>query len=223
MQFVLKPEHKQHILEHEQDIREGNWEEFFKPDMYTLGIGEPLYLANIPFMEYLKRVPEYAFYDSEKLTSVVIPAGVTSIGRLAFCSCTGITSITIPDSVTSISFGAFSYCTKLTSIELPASVTEIGENAFYQCEGLTSVVFPNSVITIGDDAFSNCSGLTRITIPASVTSIGTDAFWKCRSLTNITYEGTKEQWEQIYNKEAFANVYFTVNCTDGQIIKKKKK
>ena len=35
---------------------------------------------------------------------------VTSIGDLAFSSCTGLTSITIPNSVTSIGFGVFYGC-----------------------------------------------------------------------------------------------------------------
>ena len=35
-------------------------------------------------------------------TEVVIPDGVTRIGKLAFCGCDRLTSITIPDSLTSI-------------------------------------------------------------------------------------------------------------------------
>ena len=58
------------------------------------------------------------------IKSVVIPNGVTSIGREAFSGCKNLTSITIPDSVTSIGFSAFYSCTSLTSITIPSHFTD---------------------------------------------------------------------------------------------------
>ena len=84
-----------------------------------------------------KGSPWYA--NKDKIESVVIEDGVTSIGANAFDGCSGLTSITIPSSVTSI-----------------------GEHAFYGCSGLTSITIPNSVTSIGTSAFSGCSGLTRV-------------------------------------------------------------
>ena len=84
-----------------------------------------------------KGSPWYA--NKDKIESVVIEDGVTSIGANAFDGCSGLTSITIPSSVTSI-----------------------GEYTFYGCSGLTSITIPNSVTSIGTSAFSGCSGLTRV-------------------------------------------------------------
>ncbi|MBQ7713252.1 MAG: leucine-rich repeat domain-containing protein, partial [Clostridia bacterium] len=59
-----------------------------------------------------------AFYNCSMLTSITIPAGVTSIGSSAFYKCSGLTSVTIPDSVTSIGSYAFRGCSGLTSITI---------------------------------------------------------------------------------------------------------
>ena len=131
-------------------------------------------------------IGKYAFFWCSGLTSITIPNSVTSIGEHAFANCSGLTSITIPNSVTSIGDGAFSSCSGLTSITIPNSVTSIGNGAFLGCSGLTSITIPNSVKSIGNQTFWLCSGLTSITIPNSVKSIGNETFWLCSGLTSIT-------------------------------------
>ena len=131
-------------------------------------------------------IGKYAFFWCSGLTSITIPNSVTSIGEHAFANCSGLTSITIPNSVTSIGDGAFSSCSGLTSITIPNSVTSIGNGAFLGCSGLTSITIPNSVKSIGNQTFWLCSGLTSITIPNSVKSIGNETFWLCSGLTSVT-------------------------------------
>ena len=87
---------------------------------------------------------------------VIIPHGVTSIGRHAFEGCSGLTSITIPNSVTSIGWCAFYGCSSLTSITIPNGVTWIGGYAFYGCSSLKSITIPNIVTRIGWWAFVGC-------------------------------------------------------------------
>jgi len=67
--------------------------------------------------------------NNTEITSLLIPAGVTSIGNYAFANCRSLTSVTIPNSVTSIGNYAF-YSSGLTSITIPDSVTSIGDYAF---------------------------------------------------------------------------------------------
>ncbi len=55
---------------------------------------------------------------------------VTSIGEYAFWDCDGLTSVVIPNSVTSIGNAAFRDCSGLTFVEIPNSVTSIGVRAF---------------------------------------------------------------------------------------------
>ena len=126
-----------------------------------------------------------AFEDCRGLTSLTLPAGITSIGVKAFAGCRGLTSLTLPAGITSIGDYAFSGCSGLTSLTLPAGITSIGESVFYGCRGLTSLTLPAGITWIGSSAFEGCSGLTSLTLPAGITSIDSYAFNGCSGLTSI--------------------------------------
>ena len=129
-----------------------------------------------------------AFNGCSQLTSISIPSTVKSIGRDAFTN-TKISSITIPSGVTKIVDSAFEGCTNLTTVSIPSTVTSIGANAFAGT-GIKSVSIPSSVKTIGNNAFKNCSSLTGVTLNNGLTDIGDFAFTDCSSLTSISLPGT---------------------------------
>ena len=132
-------------------------------------------------------IRNYSFYGCTGLTSIEIPASVTSIGGSAFTN-TGLTSIDIPAGVTSIGSYVFSACNGLGSVTFAegSQLTSIGSYVFQECSGLTSIEIPASVESIGVSAFEGCSGLTSIEIPAGVTSIGGTAFKNCSNLATVT-------------------------------------
>ena len=139
------------------------------------------------------------------LTAIILPAGVTNIGKLTFADCLNLTAITIPEGVTSIGSYAFYGCiftsdkfinnsTCSSEDNWGASLFEreydgvfIENNIVVDCRpNVTIATIPEGVTSIGDGAFHGCSSLTAITIPEGVTSIGRLAFSSCSSLTSIT-------------------------------------
>lgn len=91
----------------------------------------------------------------DKIKTVVIEKGVTSIGKNAFKDFTALTAVTIPNTVTSIGDYAFYGCTALESIVMLENLKTIGMRAFYNCTKLTDIEMPDSVISIGYYAFKN--------------------------------------------------------------------
>lgn len=139
-------------------------------------------------------IGDSAFSSGTKLTSVIIPDGVTTIGKSAF-NRNSLSLAIIPHTVTSIgdsAFGnnnlisvdlpinlktigskAFSY-NDLTRIVIPGSVKQIGSGAF-EANKLSNVILPYGIETIENSVFMN-NYLTSVTIPESVTKIGSYAF-----------------------------------------------
>ena len=136
---------------------------------------------------------------------VVIPIGVTSIGKYAFYECTSFTSVSIPNSVTSIGSDAFYnvlnivYSGEASGLPWGARSVNGYMDGYFVYEGsaksqliacshaaIGEINIPNTVKNIGTKAFSGCSLLTSVTIPNSVTTIGNNIFSGCSNLSSIT-------------------------------------
>ena len=131
-------------------------------------------------------------FKESSLTSIIIPASVTTIGEEdgeAFYSCTSLATVTFSEGsqLNSIGDCAFYECESLEAIVIPASVTELGYLAFGGCTSLTSVTFAegSQLESIGDWAFSGAA-LTSFEIPASLTSFGYEPFQDC-PLETVTF------------------------------------
>ena len=176
--------------------------------------------VNVVIPDGITSIGRGAFKFRTQVVSVTIPNSVTSIETSAFLGCSNLTSVAIPDSVTSIGAWVFSFCTSLTSVTIPNSVTSIGNDAFNGCTGLTSVTIPNSVTSIGNDAFSGCTSLTSVTVSGSVTGIGEGAFSGCTGLTNITIPSgvTRIGRWAFYNCTSLTDVYYGGSETQWKVI-----
>ena len=85
-------------------------------------------------------INNFAFFDNQKLTSVIIGNKVETIGEYAFQNCIYLTNAVIGNNVTTIGKYAFNQCYKLEKVIVGNSVKEIGSIAFYGCQNLNTVI-----------------------------------------------------------------------------------
>ena len=163
-----------------------------------------------------------AFSNCSRLTSIVIPGNVISVGERAFMNCYSLTAVKICEGVKIINSSAFSYCDNLSSVIICSSIEKLSnslfnysdkiiyneyDNAYYlgnendpylilvkaKNKEITSCEIHPETKFIGSEAFKDCSKLTSIVIPESVVSIGLYAFNKCMGLMSVVFEDA-EAW-----------------------------
>ena len=159
------------------------------------------------------------YLNGKLVTQLIIPDGVTEIPKYAFSGYKNLTSITIPASVTSIGTEAFDECYKLIEVINNSSLTiEAGSTSngyvgyyakyvinncnyyfetFYDTTYLISCISDDAIIVLPDNyhncaykiydyAFSGCTHLTDVTISDNITAIPRGAFNMCCGLNTVT-------------------------------------
>ena len=156
----------------------------------------------------IKVIGQSAFYNGyltntwDKLTSVILPDTLTTIGGNAFHS-NALTSIIIPDSVTSLGANAFNG-NKITTVEFGTGLKVVGAAAFTN-NNITEVKLPPNILEVADGAFSG-NQITKVTIGSNV-AIWTNAQGKSSALGA---NGTK--FNTFYNSVGkVAGTYLYVN------------
>lgn len=124
-------------------------------------------------------------FQSSTTTSVELPATLTYLGSNAFMSANKITSIVIPDNVKTIGKWGLRGMSACTSITLPAELTAVPDGMCWGNTKLKGIVIPDKVTTIGENAFASCSGLDSVVIGASVTELKLKAFAYAQSYTKM--------------------------------------
>lgn len=164
----------------------------------------------------LVKIGDYSFYDCDKITSVVLPEGLTTIGSNGFKTCMGMTSIVLPESLTTIGEWAFYLCVNLDNVTVPEGVTSLGDFTFRSCVGLASIKLPSNLKAIPRFLFAECFKLSTIDIPAEVVSIGNFAFSGCKILNNVVVPDKVEY----IGLSAFAECPVLDNITLGRSVEK---
>ncbi len=155
-------------------------------------------LKSITVKEGVRTIGEFSFAETTGLTQISLPETLTKIEHGAFVCCENLESIVIPNSVCEIEYQAFDRCTNLKSVKLGNGITSLTQEMFIGCSSLQEIVIPNTVDIIGRHVFDGCSSLTTVSIPSSVTAICENAFLDCSALSDVYYDGTPEEWNEIY-------------------------
>ena len=135
--------------------------------------------------DFTNAFPWYWKYN-DRITEVVVEAGITRITYSAFNGCDALTHVTLSEGLIQIDDSAFSYCPNLESVTLPPTLKSIGNYAFYKCTALKELVIPKSVETIASYSFGSCKSLQKVTIQRTgLNGLGSSAFTGCDALTQI--------------------------------------
>ena len=139
-----------------------------------------------PDGEVVTAVASSAFFGSGKISEVILPDTVASIGNYAF------------------------YSSSLEKITIPKGVATIGECVFANCKGLTgiSVASDNEkfcsmdgVLFSKDKSVIYCYPIgksgTNYTVRGGVCEIKAAAFLNCDSLTELTFNGSESEWKTV--------------------------
>ncbi len=178
----------------------------------------------------LSSIGDNCFYSCSALNQMQLPETVTSIGKYAYAF-SGLTSVHIPAELTSIGDGAFGACYLLTRITadaghtvyaavdnvlfskdittvycvpasridsytLPDTVQFTAPCSFYLDKFLTEVILPEGLQEIQHNSFYSCISLQSIAIPGTVMDIGRMGFYDCRSLRNVSF-GENSQLQRL--------------------------
>lgn len=115
--------------------------------------------------------------------------------------------------VTTIGTGCFEGCDMLTTIILPYTVTEIGADAFSGCTRLRGLYLPEGMTFVDEDAFEGCISMESVYIPGGMEYIAPGCFDDCASLLFIFYDGTFEDWKELYFD--YITPHTAAICSDG--------
>jgi hypothetical protein len=147
------------------------------------------YLKEIKLPASLKAIPEKMFMGCSQLSKTtgsedkfVIPAGVKSIGDMAFYECNGIKYVELPEGLEKIGKQVFDTCRRLADVTVPSTVKSIGDKAFTGCNALKTVTFLTGADTkIGKSIFEGAKKVEAITVKAGSSAETYCNEWKTAS------------------------------------------
>lgn len=108
-------------------------------------------------------IGDRAFYDADKLETVILPEGVKAIGQSAFAGCKSLKQVNLPEGLEVIKDTVFRECESLATLTLPESLLEVGARAFPP--GLKRLEILSENITFEPTAFMLIKALEEILVP----------------------------------------------------------
>lgn len=166
----------------------------------------------------------FTFMGCKRLAEVKLPVAMTAIPERMFMGCqellntTGSDGVVIPAGVKTIGELAFYECQKVAKFVLPEGLETISKQAFDTCRRMETLVIPNSVKTIGDKAFNTCQKLTTVTMPSGAdVKLGETLFTDAKKIEtfNVTAGSAAEtycnEWKAVVDADKNYKVKPVVN------------
>lgn len=175
----------------------------------------------------------------------IITAYIQNIVCVAFSDCTSLKALSVPEGVLKIGEGAFDDCTSLKTLSLPDSLCYVG--AFSNVPNLEYQIVENNISYIGNENNPYVMAIgygaatefelnenTKVIYPqafdlpyvhdfefvfvihSGIKYIGDDAFGYVSEVV-IKFDGTVEEWSEIYVDIELGTALNKVVCTDGEI------
>ena len=148
-------------------------------------------IQTLNFGSNVEHIPAYLCQGmtNANLTSVTIPASVTSVGTSAFSGCTKLTSVNY--------LGSIAQWCGITFASSASNPLYVGKNLKLNGSNFSTLDIPSGVASIGTYQFYNAQNVTTLNIPTSVTYVGTEAFKGCLNITSVNYAGSAADWSRI--------------------------
>ena len=147
----------------------------------------------------LTTIGDQAFEGNTFITEMVLPKGLTSIGKLGVGNFSNLTRVSIPNTVTNLN-GAFEGDLKLFNFDIEEGSpftynTTNNENTINALVKGNTLVFGTKDTIIGKDttnlsdgAFKSNTDLIKLHIPNNVNTLGQECFYGCSNLNEVSFD-----------------------------------
>jgi|GEM_PF-1158999 len=125
-------------------------------------------LTSFTFPPKVTALPDECFLQSYNLKTIVLPAGLTSIGYFAFAG-TKIEELILPDGVTQVGEGFLS-AKRLKKIKWPKNLTKLGDRSMRQ-SSFENLHIPEQVTSLGESCFYE-SSTKRLWLHKNISELG---------------------------------------------------
>ena len=152
-------------------------------------------LQKVSFPSTLTQITDKGFYNCRNLKDVIFHKDCkATINSAAFAKCTALTEIVLPKGMSILGRATFGGCTALKK----ATVGAVSIGTFAGCDALTEVIYQEGVKSFGNQTFratsyasetyGDCISLATVTIPASLTEWGETPFSE-ETLAKVSFTG----------------------------------
>lgn len=122
---------------------------------------------------------------------VIVPKGVTELGKYVFQGCAYMETLTLPEGLIKLGDGAINSCNSLRSIKFPDSLSDIGTDSLSFNKSLECLDIPVNVTRIRQNAVRFNDSMTRLNVYCNLNLTGI-AFVSLNNLSEIHFYGVIE-------------------------------